>query len=243
MRRDGLCSKRYPAKILGLICAFLFLISSQPAFATLLNGGAGLGGLKTIPDIKVSSVEVKFVSAGATGTLTITGAAEALDTDNVPPPDDYTLLGDFTLTATISSAGSLVGTGAFSVTQPAIPSIPGSGPLLTGTISQFGYQGVSPFRLFDFIATGVTGDANSAPSSLVHFGPSVAIALDAVAWKSGQAFTGSFATSFLSTSLGNMDIFPVPEPSGVALTMIGLAAVGAFVGRRFSCLVRPTQNV
>ena len=217
-------------------CSSITCPAGAIALADLLNGGLGVSALQGPPDITVSFVDVSFNAT--TGILTLDGFAESLDVDGNPPPDDYALFGEMILTVPLTAAGAMSGPGTFTIGQGSSPTIPGGGPLLTGTVTQFGFQESSPFQLFDFIATDVTGDAAS-----LGFSPTVAIALGAGSWQSGHAFSGSFAADFHNTGFGALDLFPVPEPSSVALALIGLAAMGAFVGRRSSILVRPTRNL
>lgn len=126
--------------------------------------------------------------------------------------------GQFTLQATIDDSGALVGTGTFQVRGAENASSPNI-PLLAGTITDLdSSMYTSNGRLF-FAATAISGkyfdDGILNSDVLIKIG----------SLETGRDF--SFSASYLKTNMGTADVGrPVPEPSAIAVWLVGLCATG-----------------
>jgi hypothetical protein len=158
-----------------------------------------------------------FLNAGynsSTGILSATGWPISFDLNGTMYPS--IVGGQYTLSTHVNSAGQ-AGPGALDITGT-IPNLASSGTLLTGQLSEFGFQpGGGDIFEFDFDITG--GDL--AP----YYDGHVSIVLDA----QDSGFDGSFSKSFEASpylSVADNGI-AVPEPTAFVLlacaSAVGLA--------------------
>ena len=146
-----------------------------------------------------------------TGAFTATGYAMTLDDDGVGPLHNISG-GTFSLNATINSSG--VATGGTLSIGGSVPDLSIGGPLLTGTLSAFGFAGVANSPLeFVFLVSG-----GSLASLYGGNGASAGVIL------TGTGFNGTFGADF-STAFGAIsDTAPVaaaPEPATLLLVLGG----------------------
>jgi hypothetical protein len=172
------------------------------------------------PDLAALSLTTKYTpSAGSTGTFSITGWPTSFTVSNGGSPQAISVTGTYNLTAQINKSTGQFISGSFLI-GGTIPTVPGanSGTLLTGTLTNFGFQnGGGDF--FQFLANITGGD-------LAHYYPGkLGIQVDA----NNSGFTGSFLSSFASadsdTSSDNASLTVVPEPTTAMLLVCGLACL------------------
>lgn len=196
-------------------------------FVCVFAGSAGADLLNLTqqpPDITMNFCYVSY-SAG-TGQLSVAGDPVTIDYDGTAPPD-YDIIDDgaqlpvFQISIYVGSDGKLVDAMPSTLLISGQIDKPGEvfETLLTGSVTEFGYDPNSPNRVFEFVFS-VTGGSLAG-----EFGPYVGVILDAGAYQSGKAFAGSFSADFANTGLGVADAFPVPEPATGALLLVGLAGV------------------
>jgi len=120
-------------------------------------------------------------------------------------------------------------------TIPALGAV--SGTLLTGSISQFGFEDF-PFQpdsdgqIFELLFEDIGGDLAG------HYGNQAAVILTAGAWDELRPFRCVFTQDFANTELGVSDASgtPVPEPSSgmVMLSLLGCGLATRGLRRRRS---------
>jgi hypothetical protein len=163
------------------------------------------------PDITSAFISVNY-DAG-TGNFTANGFPTGLDL----PPGYSVTPGAFSLNMAVNQATGAPLSGSLSITG----TVPGlglaSGTLLTGDITDFGFE-TGGGEIFEFLVDVTGGDLASA------FGRQAGIILDA----NDSGFGGSFEQSFANTEFqGVADTFgaPVPEPASV-LVWLSVLVVG-----------------
>ena len=190
---------------------YLLAVAIVGAFSSLA-GAAMIGVTKTTPpDITSDFLTVTYNST--THALHVAGFADFMDSNGQPPPDDYYIGGaaSFTLDANVYSGGvATYGKLTISGTIAALGAT--SGTLLTGNMTQFGFDAGGNLMDFKFAVTG--GDLAS------RYGSQAGVILNTVG-----GFTGSFGSNFSNTGSGSTDTFPVPEPATM-LVLLGAAALG-----------------
>lgn len=232
-------------RALAVVTAALVWLASQTVSqAALLNIAPPPSPIPRT-DIYANFADVIY-TASSDRFLALAGSV-SIDYDNVGSPD-YDLVDDgvsqipdFRLDIRVNDSGTLTGgaPGGPDLVITGAIDFDGSGDmnggesfdtLLTGDVLAFGYQGTSPFRVFDFIFS-VTGGTQAA--SFGGLGAQVGVILDAVNYTT--PFTGSFNSNFNGGGLGNADTFaPVPEPSTLLLlvTGVGMTLLVRRAGRR-----------
>lgn len=126
---------------------------------------------------------------------------------------------DFRLRADLDDNGNLI-SGTVSIDGTILTLLYGGGPLLTGTLTAFGFDAATPglpFE-FEFTVTGgsAAGDYAGGTASII--------------WDHDSSFSGSFTSDFSGfASSGHVG---VPEPSALVLVATGL--VGLVARRRRS---------
>lgn len=182
------------------------------------------------PDVFSDFITVQYDSAS--DTFRASGFAETFDIDGTSPPDYIITGGTFDILATVTSSGAATG-GTLSIMGmiPALGATDPLAPLLTGTVSQFGFQDPPGGDLFEFVFD-VTGG-----SLANHLGTKTGVILNAMGLD--PQFNGSFATSFSNVNnfgMGISDTFvAVPEPSSLALLLcacLGVLATRCWRRRR-----------
>jgi len=193
--------------LLGVACAFLFVVVSSSVKAAPLNLT-----LNSFPDIVSSSIDVTY-DAG-TGSFTASGFASQLDDDGSIPAESITG-GTSDLSATIDSAGILSG-GTLTIGGTVASLGFTSGTLLTGNLTAFGFPnaGGDPLE-FLFDVTG--GDAaalyggGSIPGGIIL---------------SDSGFGGSFDIDWSNTGSGVADVAPAAVPLPAAVWLFGSGLLG-----------------
>jgi hypothetical protein len=178
------------------------------------------------PDIAAGFISVNYTTTGATN-FTAAGFATSIDFDGVAP-NDYLIGGTqiYSLSAHVTTAG-VASSGALSIAGTVNGNAPqGSNdplssnltsPLLTGTLSDFGYPTSGSGELqFIFDVTG--GSAASL------FGSKVGVKLNA------NGYNGTWASNFSNGGNGVADTFVTPEPA--TLAMLGVGGLLAVAGRK-----------
>ena len=215
MKAPTLCALR--AALLGCLAAGMLCIDGSPAAGSTLNLSP------QDPDLGALSLTASYEpSSGSTGTLSVTGW-----------PTEFTLSGtdsldiggnsSYNLTALINKLTGNEVSGSLAI-DGTIPSLgASSGTLLTGTLSQFGYQS-SGGDIFEFVFNLTGGD-------LAHYYTTSQIGIILTA--TGSGFTGSFLTPFGTDASqavsDNYGYTAVPEPSaGVLLLGVLCCVLPAF---------------
>jgi hypothetical protein len=176
--------------------------------------GATLDLTLSDPDLSAGFLNTGYNSS--TGILSAAGWPISFDLNGTTYPS--IVGGQYMLSAHVNAAGQ-AGAGTLDITGT-IPSLASSGTLLTGQLSEFGFEpGGGDIFEFDFDVTG--GDL--AP----YYDGHVSIILDA----QDSGFDGSFSTSFeASPYLSVADNgTTVPEPSAFALLACALAVALAIL--------------
>ncbi|MCC6320758.1 MAG: hypothetical protein IT438_04900 [Phycisphaerales bacterium] len=193
----------------GALSALALLTSvSAPALAAPLNLNLAR------PDITSGFISVTYNAT--TDVLQATGTAIAIDFDGVNPPDHAITAGTFTLTASVNSAGSLVG-GTLTI-GGTIPALGAGAPLLTANLTSFGFSSSPLTQIFEFTGS-VTGGSQAAA-----FGPSMGTILFL-----GGGFNGTFNSNFnngnfFGQAAADTARIPAPGAGAAAIGLLGLAA-------------------
>jgi hypothetical protein len=206
-----------PPRVAFLIVVMLIGVIGfgvSPAQASLINLTADG------PDITSGLVDVSYVASS--GVFSATGTAMSFDVDHMKPIDYDITNGSFSINMLLTPSGQPT-SGTLSILGT-IPGLASSGTLLTGQISQFGYQPPPGGEVFEFVFNVNGGDLAS------YYSGKAGIVLGA----QDTGFTGVFTSNFGNSPMsGSTDTFAVPEPSSIAL-VLALAASGlvAMVWRR-----------
>lgn len=204
------------AVLASVLCIGIGVVGAQAAPLNLHLG---------LPDITSDTIGLNYTSGGGSNNFTASGWAQKMDFDGVAPLD-YSITGagrSYTITATIDSAGVATG-GLLTVNGNVTLHAPQpvgtyTSPLLTGTLTQFGYDPSADGNLeFVFSVTG-----GSLESLYGGQGALVGVVLISA------NFPGSFASSFTGSG-GQSDTAPVPEPATCLFLLAG--GVMLAVGRR-----------
>jgi hypothetical protein len=168
------------------------------------------------PDISVGYLNVGYNALS--GSFTASGFPLAFNISGSSTPDYPTIDdGRYSLSVQLTQTGQPVpGTGSLDITG-SIPGLTSSGILLTGELSQFGYQSGGG-DIFEFVFDDLRGDL--APY-YGGYGGETSVILDAVNAK----FNGNFADSFTASpalSVSDNSHY-VPEPSTAILLLAALA--------------------
>lgn len=187
------------------------LILSVVVALLCAQADASLIGLtKSTPDIFSDFITVSYNASSKTFTAQY-GSPETLDTDKITSHDSDIINGSFTITAAVNNSGQAT-SGTLTI-DGTIPSRGyNSGTLLTGTLTQFGYQNPPGGQVFDFIFTVTGGDMASL------YGSKAGVNLSYV----GNDFKGVFTSNFSNTGMGETDTFSVPEPASMMVLAGGL---------------------
>ena len=185
--------------------------------------GSSLNLVPQNPDVAALSLTADYQpSTGSIGTLTVTGwpTGITMPGTNVTDPIDN---GTYNLTAEINKANGQPVSGTLDIGGTVAGSA-SSGTLLTGQLSQFGFQN-SGGDIFEFIFNVTGGDLAK------DFNSQSGVILTAT----GSGFDGSFTTGFATqVSESVSDTFPVvPEPTSSTLLFCALVVgLPAFVCNR-----------
>jgi len=187
--------------------------------------GSSLDLVPQNPDLAALSLTADYEpSSGSTGTLTVTGWPTTITmagTDTADLIDN----GTYNLIAVINKANGQPLSGTLDI-GGTVAGLASSGTLLTGQLSQFGFQD-SGGDIFEFTFNITGGDLAK------YYNSQAGVILTAT----GSAFDGSFATRFATgASEAVSDNFTVvPEPTSLMLLLCSLVfALPFFVrqGRR-----------
>jgi len=193
--------------------AALALFGGQAATATPLGLDLLPAGPGADPDIFAGFGSATYTAA--TDQFVITMQPQTIFSGGV----NYGIvagLADYTLIAEIDDFGNLV-SGSLTINGTAGGLGFNSGTLLTGTITEFGFDtALAPFEfVFDVTGGDAAGLWGSEPGGIIL---------------TGTGFGGSFGSDFSSAFAGTSDTgVVIPEPStgllfGVALLILGLSA-------------------
>jgi hypothetical protein len=202
--------------LLGLSALVLTVVSTQTSHASLLNLNL------LVPDIESGFIDVMYDASG--DMFSATGFALAIDYDGIAPPDYNINNGSFDLSASIDDFGS-ASSGSVAIGGD-IPGLGVMGSLLTGSLTDFGFQ-TGGGDLFEFLFT-VTGGQLAADFGGI--GATIGVILDA----NGSGFTGDWGLDFNNNGgmpgfgLGVADTAFIPAPPALAV----LLGVGFFARRR-----------
>ena len=193
--------------ICRVICAAVLGLISILGFEGLPALGSSFNLTDQDPDISAGFINVSYNATA--GNLLATGFPISFNLSDNPTPDSASIVGgQYNLTAQVTQTGQPV-SGSLDITGT-IPGLATSGTLLTGQLSQFGFQSGGG-DIFEFIFHVTGGDL--AP----YYDGKTSIILDA--WGSG--FNGSFATNFAASPYLSVadDRAVAPEPSTAILLL------------------------
>jgi hypothetical protein len=176
------------------------------------------------PDIAVFEIAVSYTAS--TDTLDASGLALTLDDDGIGDPEDI-IDGSFILDASIDDSGTLIG-GTVTITGlvPAL-GLGGATPLLTGSLTDFGFPAPGDGDLLEFLFSVTGGDAAGLYGGL----DSIA----GFALSNGTGFPGDFLGDFTGGGTAVTDVAPVPLPA--ALWLFGAGLLGLVgVARNRDCV-------
>lgn len=174
------------------------------------------------PDIYSNYILVNYTAA--TKDFTASGFSFTFDLDGNSPPD-YNIVdgmnypgGTWDITAKIDNNGDPL-SGSLTITGyiPSLLGSQGTGTLLTGTLSEFGFPNAGGDPL-EFVFTNIGGDL-----AQYYDGANVVLQY--------TGFQGSFQNDFGNYGLGQSDTF-VPEPVTCVTLLGALGALGGYVRRR-----------
>ena len=176
------------------------------------------------PDFTANFVDLSYVANNSPNNFNATGFIVALDDDGVGPlldPFVYNY-GDFSLSASITTAGALTG-GTLSISGNFSNTIGLSGVLLTGNLTAFGFIDGAFSEIFEF-SYAVTGGLMATSQYFGVPGTPGGVIYDT----QENVFNGLFTSNFSSSgfSSGNVDVAPIPEPATLSLLVLtGLGLV------------------
>lgn len=183
------------------------------------------------PDFTANFIDLSYVANNAPNNFSATGYNVALDDDGVGPlldPFVYNY-GDFSLTASITTAGLMTG-GTLVVSGNYSNTIGLSGVLLTGNLTAFGFTDGPTSELFEFTYT-VTGGLMATAQYFGLPGSPGGVIYDTGENVFNGLFTSDFGTSGFGSG-GNADVAPIPEPATLSLFFLGGAILLRPVRRR-----------
>lgn len=175
------------------------------------------------PDIYSDYIWVDYTAA--TNDFAASGYSFTFDLDGNAPPD-YTILdadnyfgGAWDIVAKIDHSGKPI-SGTLTITGyiPSLLGSQGTGTLLTGSLSQFGFPEAG-FDPLEFVFTNIGGDLAG------YYGNGANVILQY------SGFQGTFEQDFGNYSMGQADTF-VPEPVTCVTLLGALGALGGYLQRR-----------
>jgi hypothetical protein len=200
----------------------LFFVAGAVAGAAGSADAALLNlSLLPVPDITSGFIDVSYNASS--DAFSAQGFAFSM-TDS---PNRTITNGTFNLSAIVDSAG-MATSGTITI-GGTIPAIPAGTPLLTGTLTAFGFQ-TGGGSIFEFLFS-VTGGSLATPA---YFGNSGVGVFGVILNASGATFNGNWGQSFNNNGgipgFGNgvADTAPIPAPVVAA----PFAIAGFFAGRR-----------
>ena len=202
----------------AILCSVVFVVGGVSQAAPL-----GLV-LNPNPDFTANFVDLSYVANNSPNNFNATGFIVALDDDGVGPlldPFVYNY-GDFSLSASITTAGALTG-GTLSISGNFSNTIGLSGVLLTGNLTAFGFIDGAFSEIFEF-SYAVTGGLMATSQYFGVPGTPGGVIYDT----QENVFNGLFTSNFSSSgfSSGNVDVAPIPEPATLSLVVLtGLGLV------------------
>jgi len=155
----------------------------------------------------------------ASDQLSVTGPALSLEVNGVGGPDYSISGGSLSILATIDGAGVLQPGGTLTIAG-SIAALSAGSPLITASLTDFGFSGAPLTQIFEFRAS-VTGGSIGG-----MFGSQIGVILNL-----GGGFAGSFANNFANSGTGTADTASIPAPGALA-TLAGLGVLGARRRRR-----------
>ncbi len=203
---------------------------AAPLYFTSTNGLADLSG---------SPLDVTYNSSG--GSFQVNGDLSDFIDSSGNDTGSFSGYGGYSISATINSGGVLASGGTVSISGSLGPDYVYSGPLLTGTLESgasgtaWGYYNNNSIDQFTFLFNVTGGDVASDFGGIGALcGVSLFANFEGTQAHGDTPFTGTWGGSFsnLATSgqytgpgsgQGSADIFPVPEPSSILLTSVGVA--------------------
>jgi hypothetical protein len=196
--------------MMGALCAIVSVCLSVSSIGVSAARAGSLNLVPQNPDLAALNLTVDYQpTSGSTGTLTATGWPTSFTITGTNTPDYPSIdNGTYDLTAQVTKTGQPI-SGTLDI-GGTIPGLASSGTLLTGQLSQFGFQN-SGGDIFEFVFNVTGGDL--AP----YYHGQTGVILDAT----GSGFNGSFANTF-STQADEAvaDNFTVvPEPSTTVLLL------------------------
>lgn len=217
----GLIVRALCAALLGCVGVGIVSICESPARGSTLNLSV------EDPDLYANNLTVGYVpSSSGTGTFSVEGYPSTFTIAGTN--SQYTMSSStlYDLTAEINQSTGQATSGTLAIEGTIMPLGATTGTLLTGNLSQFGYQ-TAGGDSFEFVFNVTGGDL--APYYSGQIGVILAVP--------SSSFLGDFSTSFnngSSPAYSDNFSFPtaVPEPcSAVLLGAIGCALV--LLNRRF----------
>jgi hypothetical protein len=212
----------------------LLLCMTLHAQAALLGVGGNTNVWPGLPNLYSESLAISYtLNSTTTGLFSVTGTTsdyfDLLDNDNLVIDDyDDATPGAFTLSATVSTNGTLLGgtvslssTGGIYDAEYDPTPIFGPGTVLQGNLTAFGFLGatITNRSQFDFEFNVTGGELESV------FGSKAGT----VMYTEDYSFGGSFASNFSNGGAGDADtLMMVPEPEPqllVILSVLGLCWV------------------
>jgi hypothetical protein len=199
--------------VMRLSCLAVFGVALLLVAGVSSSLGDSLNLKAQPPDISAGFLTTTYDAT--TGLFTASGFPVSFNISGNSTPDYPSISsGQYQLIAQVTPAGQPV-SGSLNITGT-IPGLTSSGTLLTGTLSQFGFQNAGG-DIFEFIYHVTGGDLAS------YYHGQTGIILDAT----NSGFKGSFTTNFAASPfLGISDnVMLVPEASSMLL-LLGAVAFG-----------------
>ncbi len=183
--------------------------------------------LADYPDVTGNLFDVSYVANNAPNNLNISGYDVAMDDDGVGPllsPDSLSA-GSFLISASVTTGGVATG-GSITITGDYLSTLGLTGTLVTGTLTDFGFDsppsGLDYFE-FKFV---VTGGLMATPQYFGLPGSTLGVIYDAqedLFSTNATAFASSFASQPFGSGWLNSraDVAPIPEPATLSLILMG----------------------